>query len=1072
MERKYKAFISYRHLPLDSAVAKKMHRRIEHYIVPRGLRKNGEKKLGYVFRDQDELPTSSDLSANIRSALDNAEFLIVICTPETNKSRWVLNEISYFLQHHDRDHVLAVLADGRPEESFPAQLTEIRSENGELLDRIEPMAANLTERSAGNRARTFQVESLRILAPLIGCSFDDLYRREQRYKMQRIGIAFGAAAAIAAVFITVLLNRNAQIRANYEQSLRNQSTFLASESLNLLEEGDRMSAVSLAIEALPSEAEERPLVSRAELALVNALGAYTGPGASGWLSTGILHHSNELRDFRLNERETILCARSEADVLTAWDTESMQMLWEFAMEGDGYSSWTGITGFLKNDRLIAWTSDHLYCLEGESGELVWKLDKDRFCEDSWGSIYRVFLTVDGQEAAVLAEGRISRLDTASGTALASFPMPEITVEGETASPSTTYSLLSDDGSLFAFSISYGSYGNDFGGICVMDLRNGSIRTLYTGISGQDYYLFPQFAFLGNSKLVFSTTGIENKGYVRLTLTQFCRASSYLNCLDLDTNEIVWKSEHSYAYPDTGEHLYLDSSDGDAPLLIFTYSNHADIVDPSTGELLRTAEFLSPVIGLERAGSTVRCYLVSGEVGMINLELSEKWSALDIFADEVKQARSVANGFWVLRDNSSDVLRYMRRTGDEAWTPYEIAWAEEGEASSFTPDETFVGDGCFALLDDNKLLISDGRPGSVLRELLLPVDPEYAWRTGYTPVRFHDGVFWLFYTDHGDRGLLGVDIETLDFEKYPWDTSTLDLLAMFTLDHDDAMFYSIVREHPDAAGEGDVQAFFACVLDEKLRIVKQIPIGRFAKSAKIEATFSEAKELYLYLPETGDALCVDFDKSAVKDCPAPLTELFRRFVASGGDMWEELFWSQDGSKLAVITEPNRLEVYRADGEFCMTVTGETTEILSVSFTPDGKQLLTAENDEYLRRYSLKDGSLLGRTELYLSSYAYNKDAKLEYTGRGFLTVSIGNILNLVSMEDWEVFAYVPYCYGYMEEQDLFCCRSYETLDLRTGSFPRYSTRALIEKGVSLLNGWELSENQKLDYGLSEASAARG
>ena len=78
MERKYKAFISYRHLPIDIDTAVRLHRIIERFVIPKRLRKNGEKRLGLVFRDQDELPISNSLDDNIRMALDNSEFLIVI----------------------------------------------------------------------------------------------------------------------------------------------------------------------------------------------------------------------------------------------------------------------------------------------------------------------------------------------------------------------------------------------------------------------------------------------------------------------------------------------------------------------------------------------------------------------------------------------------------------------------------------------------------------------------------------------------------------------------------------------------------------------------------------------------------------------------------------------------------------------------------------------------------------------------------------------------------------------------------------------------------------------------------
>ena len=163
-ERKYKAFISYRHKPLDSEYADKLHKRIERYVIPRDLRKGGEKKLGLVFRDLEELPIADDLDENIRKALDNSEYLIVMCSPDTPGSVWVQREISYFLEHHGRNHVLACLVAGTPEESFPPQLTEIRDESGNLVDTVEPLAANIAADTAQKRNRLFRTESLRLFA--------------------------------------------------------------------------------------------------------------------------------------------------------------------------------------------------------------------------------------------------------------------------------------------------------------------------------------------------------------------------------------------------------------------------------------------------------------------------------------------------------------------------------------------------------------------------------------------------------------------------------------------------------------------------------------------------------------------------------------------------------------------------------------------------------------------------------------------------------------------------------------------------------------------------------------------
>ena len=94
----YKAFISYRHTEPDASIAKKLHTMIENYAIPGNIQKTlGIRKMGRVFRDQEELPIGSDLNDNISSALQESEYLIVICSKETPQSYWVLKEIETFI---------------------------------------------------------------------------------------------------------------------------------------------------------------------------------------------------------------------------------------------------------------------------------------------------------------------------------------------------------------------------------------------------------------------------------------------------------------------------------------------------------------------------------------------------------------------------------------------------------------------------------------------------------------------------------------------------------------------------------------------------------------------------------------------------------------------------------------------------------------------------------------------------------------------------------------------------------------------------------------------------------------
>ena len=325
MERKYKAFISYRHKPLDIETAVKLHRRIEHYVLPEPLRIDGEKKLGIVFRDLDELPISSNLSANVQEALDHSEFLIVICTPETPKSAWVLREITYFLEHHDRDHVLAVLADGTPEISFPFPLKEIRSPEGELLEQIEPLAANITADSPAKRRKLFRTESLRILAALIGCPYDALYRREERYRRRRTGFLTAIAAVIAAAFIGMLLNRNAEIRAQLRQTQISESKAYAALAETAYLGGDYNGSIRYALNALPDGENSRPYVPEAELALSGILHPY---------AQGTLQYAQSIEqecvvyalDLSMDGKR--LATMDQEGNLRVFNTETGRQIWE------------------------------------------------------------------------------------------------------------------------------------------------------------------------------------------------------------------------------------------------------------------------------------------------------------------------------------------------------------------------------------------------------------------------------------------------------------------------------------------------------------------------------------------------------------------------------------------------------------------------------------------------------------------------------------------------------------------------------------------------------------------------
>ena len=124
-EYKFDAFISYRHCDLDKFVAENLHRVLETYELPKSLKEklNIEgRTIKRVFRDQDELPLSSNLEDTIVDALHNTKYLIVICSPRLKDSLWCKKEIETFKKLRGRKNIFCVLVEGEPSDSFPEEV--------------------------------------------------------------------------------------------------------------------------------------------------------------------------------------------------------------------------------------------------------------------------------------------------------------------------------------------------------------------------------------------------------------------------------------------------------------------------------------------------------------------------------------------------------------------------------------------------------------------------------------------------------------------------------------------------------------------------------------------------------------------------------------------------------------------------------------------------------------------------------------------------------------------------------------------------------------------------------------
>lgn len=198
LRKRFRAFISYSQR--DKAFASRLHRALETYRVPSGIEaKLGPKRtLGRFFRDDDEMGASLSLGAALEGALDDAENLIVVCTPGSARSKWVDAEVRRFKTRHDAG-VFAVIADGVPNaadpdrECFPPALKMRFDAAG------NPTGVPDEPRAPDLKREGFQRIRVQLAAGLLGVPFDDLWQRDRRRARRNQLLSAVAGFVIAGV---------------------------------------------------------------------------------------------------------------------------------------------------------------------------------------------------------------------------------------------------------------------------------------------------------------------------------------------------------------------------------------------------------------------------------------------------------------------------------------------------------------------------------------------------------------------------------------------------------------------------------------------------------------------------------------------------------------------------------------------------------------------------------------------------------------------------------------------------------------------------------------------------------
>lgn len=396
----YCAFISYRHQSPDQEIAKALHTAIETYGIPAAIKKQtGKKKMGKVFRDQEELPLSSDLGADIEAALDRSEWFIAICSPRYLESKWCLRELEYFIEHKGRERVLTVLVEGEPNESFPEMISRVQNDDGTITE-IEPLAADVRAATAAESIKKLKNEKLRILAPMLNLSFDDLKRRARQRKIRIASVVAAAvlvAAAALATFLIINHLHNEELKREAAEQQR-----IAEEQAKLAEERKKQ-----------AEEEQRRAEEERKNAVFNDLGermeraaAALSAGekrAAAKILTDAIAISDEEGQMRRDEILALMRRTMYIEpftVVSSFNNQNMQLLF-IAASPDG----TKAIGVVNNNSIAMVDlvqNEILYTVTADNAIMMYpqfSQDGTRFLADcDYGRFVQVWNTEDGSEA--------------------------------------------------------------------------------------------------------------------------------------------------------------------------------------------------------------------------------------------------------------------------------------------------------------------------------------------------------------------------------------------------------------------------------------------------------------------------------------------------------------------------------------------------------------------------------------------------------------------------------------------------------------------------------------------------
>jgi len=577
---KYWAFISYSHQ--DKKWGDWLHKALETYRIPSKLvgRESRDgvvpKRIFPIFRDREELPTSSDLGTVINDALLNSRYLIVICSPKSAKSQWVDAEIRYFKSLGCENRILCLIVDGEPnatdkpeigqEECFPESVKYRVDAEGKLSsERTEPIAADARDGKDGKLN-----SKLKLIAGLTGLNYDDLKQRDRKRRQRNAAIAITAASLIFCIVTGLGVFSYYQWRETAkERNKQNELLWQASRDDHAaaereFHEGRWQNGLIYLFRSLRSQPFN---IASAQL-LVNSI---TTPKSNMPVTRWVENFRSAVQRVAFSPDKRFLAVGDEATIILLQVTNGKQV-WQtkpnssnkgyedIAFSPDGkfiaaksdkavylYSSATGAEIWMKADlsRSLSFSLDgkffaavsqdnvvRFFALE--TGQLIWEIKTGNLPEKKF--------MPDGKSLAVNTGGTGLTVDTATGNEISRLTMSN----GENVYPQGTFDY-------FGYSLDYSPDGR-----CIAVKKKYTILSLFDAVTGEKIWEYKNREGVGCVK--FSPDGrcITLKGSKTCSFVDTASGQEIFNLTNTDSILSVFNAT---AYSPDGRYFVTGTSEG-------------------------------------------------------------------------------------------------------------------------------------------------------------------------------------------------------------------------------------------------------------------------------------------------------------------------------------------------------------------------------------------------------------------------------------------------------------------------------------------------------------------------------